>query len=174
MDIGVWGFTIFWLFPVSLLVGLVSIQNISLFWPQLVCLLPYPTPHTYSRFTVETIPRQTPLAIRSHPILHPNPPRSPPRHPHTPNPPPHSQKGTHDHNPLSFTRSHHDALLQVPHRQHSRLLLRRNRRASVGSAQSICTSRYHYRSIGDRRYQFPFRRPVLRRMEYVCACCWNI
>ncbi|KAH6911419.1 hypothetical protein BKA70DRAFT_1099361 [Coprinopsis sp. MPI-PUGE-AT-0042] len=35
VDIGVWGFTIFWLFPVSLLVGLVSIQNISLFWPQL-------------------------------------------------------------------------------------------------------------------------------------------
>lgn len=35
VDIGVWGFTIFWLFPVSLLVGLVSIQNISLFWPSL-------------------------------------------------------------------------------------------------------------------------------------------
>lgn len=30
------GFTLFWLFPVSLLVGLVSIQNISLFWPSLV------------------------------------------------------------------------------------------------------------------------------------------
>ena len=30
------GFTIFWIFPVSLLVGLVSIQNISLFWPGLV------------------------------------------------------------------------------------------------------------------------------------------
>ncbi|KAF8170067.1 hypothetical protein BJ912DRAFT_998262 [Pholiota molesta] len=28
-------FTLFWLFPVSLLVGLVSIQNISLFWPSL-------------------------------------------------------------------------------------------------------------------------------------------
>ncbi|KAJ3566033.1 hypothetical protein NP233_g7257 [Leucocoprinus birnbaumii] len=35
VDIGVWGFTLFWLFPVSLLVGLVSIQNISLFWPSL-------------------------------------------------------------------------------------------------------------------------------------------
>ena len=32
------GFTLFWLFPVSLLVGLVSIQNISLFWPSLVCV----------------------------------------------------------------------------------------------------------------------------------------
>ena len=29
------GFTLFWLFPVSLSVGLVSIQNISLFWPSL-------------------------------------------------------------------------------------------------------------------------------------------
>lgn len=29
-------FTLFWLFPVSLLVGLVSIQNISAFWPSLV------------------------------------------------------------------------------------------------------------------------------------------
>ncbi|KAF7298976.1 CBM1 domain-containing protein [Mycena indigotica] len=29
------GFTVFWLFPVSLLVGLVSIQNISSFWPAL-------------------------------------------------------------------------------------------------------------------------------------------
>ena len=34
------GFTLFWLFPVSLLVGLVSIQNISLFWPTLVGLIP--------------------------------------------------------------------------------------------------------------------------------------
>ena len=32
------GFTLFWLFPASLLVGLVSIQNISLFWPSLVCV----------------------------------------------------------------------------------------------------------------------------------------
>ncbi|KAF8158103.1 hypothetical protein B0H34DRAFT_441453 [Crassisporium funariophilum] len=35
VNLGVWGFTLFWLFPVSLLVGLVSIQNISLFWPSL-------------------------------------------------------------------------------------------------------------------------------------------
>ncbi|KDR82888.1 hypothetical protein GALMADRAFT_134426 [Galerina marginata CBS 339.88] len=35
VNIGVWAFTLFWLFPVSLLVGLVSIQNISLFWPSL-------------------------------------------------------------------------------------------------------------------------------------------
>ncbi|KAJ3921149.1 hypothetical protein F5877DRAFT_36559 [Lentinula edodes] len=35
VDAGVWAFTIFWLFPVSLLVGLVSIQNISTFWPSL-------------------------------------------------------------------------------------------------------------------------------------------
>lgn len=35
VDLGVWGFTLFWLFPVSLLVGLVSIQNISVFWPSL-------------------------------------------------------------------------------------------------------------------------------------------
>ncbi|KAF8890016.1 hypothetical protein CPB84DRAFT_1816390 [Gymnopilus junonius] len=35
VNIGVWGFTLFWLFPVSFLVGLVSIQNISLFWPSL-------------------------------------------------------------------------------------------------------------------------------------------
>lgn len=32
-------FTLFWLFPVSLLVGLVSIQNISLFWPSLVSFI---------------------------------------------------------------------------------------------------------------------------------------
>ncbi|KIK52099.1 hypothetical protein GYMLUDRAFT_88867 [Collybiopsis luxurians FD-317 M1] len=35
VGVGVWAFTIFWLFPVSLLVGLVSIQNISTFWPKL-------------------------------------------------------------------------------------------------------------------------------------------
>ncbi|KAF7288521.1 CBM1 domain-containing protein [Mycena chlorophos] len=35
VNMGVWTFTIFWLFPVSLLVGLVSIQNISSFWPAL-------------------------------------------------------------------------------------------------------------------------------------------
>ncbi|KAJ7212056.1 hypothetical protein GGX14DRAFT_621525 [Mycena pura] len=35
VNIGVWTFTVFWLFPVSLLVGLVSIQNISSFWPAL-------------------------------------------------------------------------------------------------------------------------------------------
>ncbi|KAF9046608.1 hypothetical protein BJ165DRAFT_1346094 [Panaeolus papilionaceus] len=39
VSIGVWGFTLFWLFPVSLLVGLVSIQNISLFWPRLKAYL---------------------------------------------------------------------------------------------------------------------------------------
>lgn len=37
--------TIFWVFPISLFVGLVSIQNISAFWPSLVCpllgILPY-------------------------------------------------------------------------------------------------------------------------------------
>ena len=31
-------FTIFWVFPISLFVGLVSIQNISAFWPSLVRL----------------------------------------------------------------------------------------------------------------------------------------
>ncbi|KAK7056871.1 hypothetical protein VNI00_002588 [Paramarasmius palmivorus] len=35
VSLGVWAFTLFWLFPVSLLVGLVSIQNISAFWPGL-------------------------------------------------------------------------------------------------------------------------------------------
>lgn len=30
------GFTIFWVFPVTSIVGLVSIQNISAFWPGLV------------------------------------------------------------------------------------------------------------------------------------------
>ncbi|KIJ64508.1 hypothetical protein HYDPIDRAFT_90493 [Hydnomerulius pinastri MD-312] len=35
INIGVWGFTIFWLFPVSLFVGLVSIQSIASFWPSL-------------------------------------------------------------------------------------------------------------------------------------------
>ncbi|KAF9468511.1 hypothetical protein BDZ94DRAFT_668548 [Collybia nuda] len=39
VNLGVWGFTLFWLFPVSLLVGLVSIQNISLFWPSLKAYL---------------------------------------------------------------------------------------------------------------------------------------
>ncbi len=34
------GFTLFWLFPVSFLVGLVSIQNVSLFWPTLVSFIP--------------------------------------------------------------------------------------------------------------------------------------
>ena len=33
--------TIFWVFPISLFVGLVSIQNISAFWPSLVRLLPW-------------------------------------------------------------------------------------------------------------------------------------
>ncbi|KAF9221015.1 hypothetical protein BS17DRAFT_758900 [Gyrodon lividus] len=35
VSLGVWGFTIFWLFPVSLFVGLVSIQSIASFWPSL-------------------------------------------------------------------------------------------------------------------------------------------
>ncbi|KAG1745993.1 uncharacterized protein EDB91DRAFT_1120093 [Suillus paluster] len=35
VNIGVWAFTIFWLFPLSLFVGLVSIQSISTFWPSL-------------------------------------------------------------------------------------------------------------------------------------------
>ncbi|KAF8645225.1 hypothetical protein AX16_008052 [Volvariella volvacea WC 439] len=35
VNVGVWAFTLFWLFPVSFLVGLVSIRNISLFWPSL-------------------------------------------------------------------------------------------------------------------------------------------
>lgn len=39
VGLGVWAFTVFWLFPVSLLVGLVSIQNISTFWPSLKAYL---------------------------------------------------------------------------------------------------------------------------------------
>lgn len=35
VNIGVWGFTIFWVFPVSLFVGLVSIESISTLWPSL-------------------------------------------------------------------------------------------------------------------------------------------
>ncbi|KAH7885331.1 hypothetical protein F5I97DRAFT_1956518 [Phlebopus sp. FC_14] len=35
VNLGVWGFTIFWLFPVSLFVGLVSIQSIANIWPSL-------------------------------------------------------------------------------------------------------------------------------------------
>lgn len=35
VNMGVWAFTIFWIFPVSLFVGLVSIQKIGLFWPSL-------------------------------------------------------------------------------------------------------------------------------------------
>ncbi|KAI0270050.1 hypothetical protein BC834DRAFT_864712 [Gloeopeniophorella convolvens] len=35
VNIGVWAFTLLWLFPVSLLVTLVSIQNISAYWPGL-------------------------------------------------------------------------------------------------------------------------------------------
>ncbi|PSR70501.1 hypothetical protein PHLCEN_2v13652 [Hermanssonia centrifuga] len=38
VNMGVWGFTIFWVFPVTSIVGLVSIQNISNFWPGLVCV----------------------------------------------------------------------------------------------------------------------------------------
>ncbi|KAJ7366938.1 hypothetical protein DFH08DRAFT_835992 [Mycena albidolilacea] len=39
VNLGVWTFTVFWLFPVSLLVGLVSIQNISVFLPSLKAYL---------------------------------------------------------------------------------------------------------------------------------------
>ncbi|KAH9950604.1 DUF221-domain-containing protein [Amylocystis lapponica] len=35
VNLGVWAFTIFWIFPVTLLVTLVSIQNISAYWPAL-------------------------------------------------------------------------------------------------------------------------------------------
>ncbi|KAF9781182.1 DUF221-domain-containing protein [Thelephora terrestris] len=35
ISLGVWAFTIFWVFPISLFVSLVSIQNISTFWPSL-------------------------------------------------------------------------------------------------------------------------------------------
>ncbi|KAJ7761531.1 hypothetical protein DFH07DRAFT_815308 [Mycena maculata] len=39
VNMGVWTFTVFWLFPVSLLVGLVSIENISAFLPILAAYL---------------------------------------------------------------------------------------------------------------------------------------
>ncbi|KAJ7288266.1 hypothetical protein C8J57DRAFT_1115702 [Mycena rebaudengoi] len=39
VNLGVWAFTVFWLFPVTLLVGLVSIQNISLYLPFLKAYL---------------------------------------------------------------------------------------------------------------------------------------
>ncbi|EUC63218.1 tranport-associated late exocytosis protein [Rhizoctonia solani AG-3 Rhs1AP] len=35
VNVGVWGFTVLWIFPVTLLVGLVSIDNLSRFIPQL-------------------------------------------------------------------------------------------------------------------------------------------
>ncbi|KAJ3556206.1 hypothetical protein NM688_g2150 [Phlebia brevispora] len=35
VNLGVWGFTIFWLFPVSSIVAFVSIQTISTYWPGL-------------------------------------------------------------------------------------------------------------------------------------------
>ncbi|OAX42854.1 DUF221-domain-containing protein [Rhizopogon vinicolor AM-OR11-026] len=35
VNVGVWAFTIFWIFPVTLFVGLVSIESISTFWPSL-------------------------------------------------------------------------------------------------------------------------------------------
>ncbi|KAI0247633.1 hypothetical protein BJV78DRAFT_904502 [Lactifluus subvellereus] len=43
VNIGVWVFTLAWIFPVSLFVGLVSIQNISAFWPSLAKYLAHHT-----------------------------------------------------------------------------------------------------------------------------------
>ncbi|QRW19975.1 tranport-associated late exocytosis protein [Rhizoctonia solani] len=39
VNMGVWGFTVLWIFPVSLLVGLVSIDNLSRFIPELATYL---------------------------------------------------------------------------------------------------------------------------------------
>ncbi|CAE6498576.1 unnamed protein product [Rhizoctonia solani] len=39
VNMGVWGFTVLWIFPVTLLVGLVSIDNLSRFIPQLAVYL---------------------------------------------------------------------------------------------------------------------------------------
>ncbi|KAI0775528.1 DUF221-domain-containing protein [Trametes elegans] len=39
VEVGVWAFTLFWVFPVSLLVGLVNIQNLSTFVPGLLKFL---------------------------------------------------------------------------------------------------------------------------------------
>ncbi|KAI0755185.1 hypothetical protein C8Q80DRAFT_1093766 [Daedaleopsis nitida] len=36
VELGVWAFTIFWVFPVSFFVGLVNIQNLSTLWPGLL------------------------------------------------------------------------------------------------------------------------------------------
>ena len=69
-------FTILWLFPVSLFVGLVSIQNISAFWPGLVSqnvLSTFDTP--YQRHP-ETLARQASMGRRITAILHPDPPVS--------------------------------------------------------------------------------------------------
>ncbi|KAH9969775.1 hypothetical protein BC827DRAFT_1162697 [Russula dissimulans] len=35
VNVGIWVFTLSWIFPVSLFVGLISIQNISAYWPSL-------------------------------------------------------------------------------------------------------------------------------------------
>ncbi|KAI1793237.1 hypothetical protein LXA43DRAFT_231356 [Ganoderma leucocontextum] len=39
VELGVWAFTIFWVFPVSFFVGLVNIQNLSTLWPGLLDFL---------------------------------------------------------------------------------------------------------------------------------------
>lgn len=104
------GFTLFWLFPVSLLVGLVSIQNISLFWPSLVSfqwLLISPSLMPF----LESLSGPTCMGGGSYSVIPPNPSCGASRPPYTPYPSPDRQESTHDNDTFSSSRQNHDTLL---------------------------------------------------------------
>ena len=158
-------FTLFWLFPVSLLVGLVSIQNISLFWPSLVSSGFAPSHHSMLSYTTETILRPTPLAIRSHSVFHPDPLGRPPRPAHPTDSSTNRQESAHNHDTICTSRPHYDALLQVPHRQRPGILLRGDCRDAIHT--SISPECCKYQTNRNCRHQLPERWTILRWLAYV-------
>lgn len=141
-DIGSRAFTILWLFPVSIFVGLVSIQNISAFWPGLVSQ-DAPLANSFSLITVQKryldkhaweeeviqsfIPTLllavlailVPLVLRELSEVLAD----------------HSsdwtissdrEESTYDHNIVCFARSYYDPILQVPRRQRPGVFLCRH------------------------------------------------
>lgn len=113
----------------------------------------------------ETISGSTPLAIRSHPVLHPDPLGRSPRTTHPADSSTNRQEGAHDYDTICTSRPYHDALLQVPHRQRPGVLLCGDCRDAIYT--SIFQECRKYQTIRDCRYQLPKRWTILCWLAYV-------
>ncbi len=107
VSLGVWAFTVFWLFPVSLLVGLVSIQNISVFWPGLVSYVEIFLFIAY-RYCAESLSRQARVGGRSHSVVLAYPSRRFTRSSHPSYTLTDRQEGAHYHDTIRYARQDHD------------------------------------------------------------------